>query len=97
MLPFLARSLLNNTFGGHFHHIYHGDGGGGGRVGSWYFVHIYGRWNEGAGTKITPFKIITEWGGGDSMQRKTKSKMILAPPPPHLHYFNNIMSPPLIE
>ena len=77
MLPFLARSLLNNTFGGHFHHIYHGDGGGGGegrgggRVGSWYFVHIYERWNEGAGTKITPFKILTEWGGFlESMQRK---------------------------
>ena len=66
------------------------------RVASWYFVHIYGRWNEEAGTKITPFKITTEGGGGESMQRKTKSKMIL-PPPPHLHYFNNIMSPPLIE
>ena len=48
-----------------------GEGRGGGRVGSWYFVHIYGRWNEGAGTKITPFKIITECGGGlESMQRK---------------------------
>ena len=73
-----------------------GEGSGGERVGSRYFVHIYGRWNEGAGTKITRFKIITEWGGGESMQRKTKSKMILAPPP-HLHYFNNIMSPPLTE
>ena len=30
------------------------------RVASWYFVHIYGRWNEEAGTKITPFKITTE-------------------------------------
>ena len=47
------------------------------RVASWYFVHIYGRWNEEAGTKITPFKITTEGGGGESMQRKTKSKMIL--------------------
>ena len=48
-----------------------GEASGGERVGSWYFVHIYGRWNEGAGTKITPFKIITEWGGGlESMQRK---------------------------
>ena len=72
-----------------------GEGSGEGRVGSRYFVHIYGRWNEGAGSKITRFKIITEWGGGESMQRKTKSKMILAPP--HLHYFNNIMSPPLTE
>ena len=51
------------------------------RVSSWYFVHIkfYGRWNEEAGTKITPFKITTEGGGGESMQRKTKSKMILPP------------------
>ena len=57
---------------------------------------FFRRWNEEAGTKITPFKITTEGGGGESMQRKTKSKMIL-PPPPHLHYFNNIMSPPLIE
>ena len=40
-----------------------GEGSRGGRVGSRYFVHIYGRWNEGAGTKTTPFKIITEWGG----------------------------------
>ena len=48
-----------------------GEGSGVGRVGSRYFVHIYGRWNEGAGTKITPFKIITEWGGVlESMQRK---------------------------
>ena len=57
-------------------------GEGGVRVASWYFVHIYGRWNEEAGTKITSFKITTEGGGGESMQRKTKSKMILAPPPP---------------
>ena len=49
------------------------------RVASWYFVHIYGRWNEEAGTKITPFKITTEGVGGESMQRKTKSKMILPP------------------
>ena len=27
MLPFLAGSLLNKTFRGHFHHL-HGDGGG---------------------------------------------------------------------
>ena len=48
-----------------------GEGSGGGWVGSWYFVHICGRRNEWAGTKITPFKIITEWGGGlESMQRK---------------------------
>ena len=48
-----------------------GEGSGGGRVGSRYFVHIYGRWNEGAGTKITPFKIITEWGGIlETTQRK---------------------------
>ena len=41
------------------------------KVASWYFVHIYGRWNEGAGTKITSFKITAEWGGGlESMQRK---------------------------
>ena len=46
-------------------------GGGGGRVGAWYFVHIYGRWNEGAGTKITPFKIINEGVGGlETTQRK---------------------------
>ena len=46
-------------------------GGEGGRVGAWYFVHIYGRWNEGAGTKITPFKIINEGVGGlETTQRK---------------------------
>ena len=85
MLPFLARSLLNNTFGGHFHHIYHDDGGGGGVRGvegeGWIMVFCAHLW---AGTKITPFKIITEWGGGESMQRKTKSKMILAPPPTYI-------------
>ena len=37
----------------------------GGRVGAWYFVHIYGtEMDEGPGTKITPFKIINEGGGG---------------------------------
>ena len=42
-----------------------------GRVGAWYFVHIYGRWNEKAGTKITPFKIINEGVGGlETTQRK---------------------------
>ena len=48
-------------------------GWGGGRVGSGYFVHIYiyGRWNERAGTKIAPFKIINEGGGGlETTQRK---------------------------
>ena len=56
----------------------------GGRVGAWYFVHIYGRWNEEAGTKITPFKIINEGVGGFKRQQKAKikSKIILIP---HLH------------
>ena len=42
-------------------------------VGSLYFVHIYGRRNGEAGTKITPSKIITEEGGGlQTRQRKNK-------------------------
>ena len=48
---------------------------GRGRVGAWYFVHIYGRWNEGAGTKITPFKIINELGWG--LRDNTKEKLDL--------------------
>ena len=42
-----------------------------GRVGTWYFVHIYGRRNERAGTKLSPFKSINEGGGGlETTQRK---------------------------